>query len=60
MQPLKEVIHKAERKYLEKLLKDVHNHTIAAQTAGITRVQLFRLLDKHGIPRNPHATPRSN
>jgi DNA-binding phage protein len=60
MQLLQEVVDKAEKKYLVKLLEDVHNHTVAAQVAGVTRVQLFRLLKKHGIPRNPHATPRSN
>lgn len=60
MKTLKETTEAVEKKYLIKLLTDTCNHTIAAQVAGVTRVQLFRLLDKHNIPRNPHATHRSS
>jgi len=58
MRTLKDTTDEVEKRYLTKLLGETTNHTIAAQIAGVTRVQLFRLLDKHGIPRSPHADRR--
>ena len=60
MKTLKEVVDLAEYKYLTKLMKETSNHSIAASVAGTSRTQLFRLLDKHNIPRSPHATLRSD
>lgn len=58
MKTLKEVVNATEGRYLRYLMSCNYSHTVAAKLAGVTRVQLFRLLKKHGIDRNPHATQR--
>lgn len=57
----REHMRQAEREYFTALMVGSRwNHSLAAETAGISRTHMYRMLERNGIKREQKAVVRPN